>query len=226
MKQKAIILFFVGLLTAISLSYSEHYIQSSKLIINGDGFNHHVLALSAFHALKNGQFPLRVAEGVFCNLSYPIHQFYSPFTHTFIAILSFINDNIYTGFALSVILMTLLAFLFSYLLIKYLFNDEWYAVTAAFVYICSPYLSITRQLRGAYSEFFAICLLPPLLYFIIKSINKPIFKNLLLSVVFLVLLMHTHLITCFYFIFFSSIFFILHISYLFYSYYKNKNKAL
>jgi hypothetical protein len=99
-----------------------------------------------------------------------------------------------------------LAFIFIFLLIKYLIREDIYALTASFVYVCAPYLTICRLIRGAYCEFFAMCLLPPTLFFILRYINKFSIKYLFFSVFFLFLLLNKHLITLFYFLLFSLFF--------------------
>jgi hypothetical protein len=54
MNNKKLITILAALIMAISLSYSEYYINDEKLITNYDSFDHHILALSALNALKNG----------------------------------------------------------------------------------------------------------------------------------------------------------------------------
>jgi hypothetical protein len=210
MALKRRILLGTAFLISISLSYSELYFNTFRTIENVDEYNNIKLAISAFNSLKQGIIPIRVADGIFCNLGYPIHQFYSPLPHIIIALFSFFNDNIYTGFALSVIFSIFISFIYSFKLIQYLFKDELYAFVGAFIYICAPYMSIVRVIRGAYPEFFAICLLPIVLYYIIKAINNLSIGNLTLSIIMLSILFTTHLITSFYFLLFSGFFFLLH----------------
>ncbi|MDR3205148.1 MAG: hypothetical protein LBV23_10500 [Deltaproteobacteria bacterium] len=201
-------LLFIAFFISISLSYPEFFIGNKKYISTIDYFNNIKLSLSAYTSIKNGQFPPLVVENAFCNLGYPVHLFYSPIPYIIVSLLNFLLSNIYFSFAVTVIFSIFLAFIFIFLLVKYFFKDDIYALTASFVYVCVPYLTICRLTRGAYSEFFAMCLLPPTLYFILRYINKFSIKYLFFSVFFLFLLLNTHLITSFYFLFFSTFFLI------------------
>jgi hypothetical protein len=207
---KRSVLICIAVLIAISLSYSEIYNNNLRVIDGIDEFNNIKLALSAYNSIKKGIVPIHIGDGILCNLGYPIHQFYSPLPYIIIALFSFVDGNIYTGFSITVILAITLAFIYIFKLIKYLFNNDIYALLGSFVYICSPYFSIVRVIRGAYPEFFAICLLPIFLYFIVRCINKFSIKYLTYSIITLNLLFLTHLITSVYIIFFSGFFLAIH----------------
>jgi hypothetical protein len=196
---------------AISLSYSELYNYEFRVIDGIDEYNNIKLSLSAFGSLKKGIIPIHIADNILCNLGYPVHQFYSPLPYIIIALFSFVNGNIYTGFAITVILFITIAFIYAFKLTKYLFKDDLYGLTGGFIYICAPYISIVRAIRSAYPEFFAICLLPMFLYFTIRCINKFSIKNLTYSIVVLSMLFLTYLITSFYLLLFCFIFLVINI---------------
>jgi hypothetical protein len=201
----------IALFFALTLSYSENYANNQKLMGNVDDYNATKLAISAYESIKAGRMPFRVADTIFCNLGYPIHQFYSPFPSIYIALLSFLDGNIYTGFAVGVVIALLSAFIAVYLIIKYLFNDNIYAFTVAILYLYSPYTSISRVSRAAFAEFFALCLLPAVLYFVLRLMGRFSLKYFLLSIISYVALINSHLITSVYFLVFSGIFLAIHL---------------
>jgi hypothetical protein len=213
---------FLGIFIAISLSSSELYYGDERIIQNSDTYDHILASISALNAIKSGIFPIRLAAGLVDGLGYPFHQFYSPLTHSIIATLSLFNGNIFTGLSLSTILMMTLAFIFSFKLIKYISFDNVYALTGAFIFVCAPYLTINRVERGAYAEYFAICLLPCFLYYILRTINRFKIINCCLSIIILAILYNIHLITSFYMLVFSNLFLILHSIFVVKKYIKNK----
>jgi hypothetical protein len=204
-------LLILALFTSVTISYSELSINQSRVVDTVGEFNSIQMALSAYNSLKAGHLPLRVAEDTFCNLGYPIHQFYSPFAYILIAIFAIPNGNIYTGFALSVIFVILVALVYCYKIIMYLFRDCYYGVSCAYIYVMAPYTSVSRVMQGNYAEFMAICFLPMVLYNIIRLIGKFSIKYFTYSVLSLVLIYNTHLKMSIYFLSFLGFFFITHL---------------
>jgi hypothetical protein len=223
LKLKTII---IALFFSLTLSYSENYSNNQKLISDADEYNAVKLAISAYESIKAGRIPVRVVDKSFCNLGYPIHQFYSPFPSIFVALLSFVNGNIYTGFALGVIIVLICAFIFIFLTIKYLFNDNIYALTGAIIYLYSPYTSISRVSRGAFAEFFALCLLPAVLYFVLRLMGRLSFKYFVLSIISLVILLNCHLVISAYFLVFSGIFLAMHLIIIFIDFFQRRQRQI
>ncbi|MDR3280119.1 MAG: hypothetical protein LBT23_06380, partial [Synergistaceae bacterium] len=121
-----------------------------------------------------------------------------------------LNGNLFYGISLSNVLMMTLAFIFSFKLCKYLTQSTIWGYVGAFLFVCGPYLSANRVLRGAFAEYYAMCTLPMVIYYQLRAMANPRIKNWILASSSLSLLLHMHLITWAYTLFFEVIFWFSH----------------
>jgi hypothetical protein len=182
--------------------------MGTRMIYYIDHLSHLKLTASAASALERGQWPIRTAEGMYESTGQAYHQFYSPGAHTSIAILFLVVRDLFFGYLLTMILMSTIAFIYSFKLIKYLTLSNLAAVVGAFIFITAPYLSINRVLRAAIPEYMAICILPMVLYYQIRSIISGKFCFILKATLSTAYLFLLHLITAVFFYFFYGLFFL------------------
>jgi hypothetical protein len=201
MQNNVIKLICVGFFLSILLLYSELNDSTFRIISGIDEFNSIKLSYCAYESITKGNYFPKVADGIFYNLGYPIFQFISPLPYILIGLLTFIFDNLFTAFSVFVVIFLFISFIFTYILLKYLFKNELYAFTGSVLNLFSPFTTIIRIDVGAYQEFMALCLLPCVIFYLIKIYSKLTYINFLSSVAFFVILIHTHPLTFFYFIF-------------------------
>ncbi|MDR1657167.1 MAG: hypothetical protein LBT47_06370 [Deltaproteobacteria bacterium] len=199
-------LFLLAFLASSILMGAHYSLPEGQLIFNLDQFNHLKLSGSVALGLEKGQWIIRTAEQISENAGLPIHQFYSPGAHTFIAIVAILTHDLFLGFSLALILMSTLAFIFSFKLVRYLTQSDIAAMVAAFVFITGPYLAVDRVMRGAIPEYMAICVLPMVLYYQLRAAASEKFGYIIKAVLATAWLFLLHLITAVFFYFFYGVF--------------------
>lgn len=203
-------LWTLGVLVALTLCGADAVQDDLKSMLTPDHYSHTKLVESAVSALERGQFPIRVAENLNGDLGHPYHQFYSPAVHTVMAGFVFIFGNLFTGMAYSIVFMMALAFVYSHKLCRYLTSSRIWGLVGAFLFVCGPYLSINRVLRGAFAEYFAMCLIPLLAYWQLRALARVSAGRWAAAVMAWVLMVHSHMITTTFLIFFAIVFWGLH----------------
>jgi hypothetical protein len=196
--------------------------MGTRMIYYIDHLSHLKLTASAASALEKGQWPIRTVEGMYDSTGQANHQFYSPGAHTLIAILVLIVRDLFFGYLLTMILMSTIAFIYSFKLIKYLTFSNLAAFVGAFIFITAPYLSINRVLRAAIPEYMAICILPMVLYYQLRAIINRKFCFIIKATISTAYLFLLHLITAVFFYFYFGLFFLLLLFFIL----TNKNKKV
>jgi hypothetical protein len=199
-------LFILAILVSCILMGADSSYTGRRLIYYIDHFNHLKLTASAVNALEKGQFPIRTGEGISEGTGLAIHQFYSPGAHAFIAFFVLLVRDLFFGYLLAMILMSILAFIYSFKLVKYLTCSDIIAIIGAFIYVTGPYLATNRVLRAAIPEYMAMCILPMILYFHLKAIVNRKYCYIFKAVILTAWLFLIHLITAVFFYFFYFIF--------------------
>jgi hypothetical protein len=205
---ESIIILFLGSIIALSLSKSENNFLDIRSIVSHDQINHFKLAQSSETQILDLRLPIRTAENIDDSLGNPYHQFYSPAAHFFMAIFSIIFVDMIFGTSILFVLMMSLGFFYSFRLYKYLTKSNIYGIVGAFLFIYCPYLATVRVTHGGITEYFAFCLSPAVLYYLVLSLAGKRFINILLCILWLSILILVHLLTAFYLMFFVSVFFI------------------
>jgi hypothetical protein len=199
-------LFILAFLVSSMLMGADSSYTGSRLVYDKEHINQLKLSASAMVAMEKGQWPIRIAEGISEDTGQPIHQFYSPGAHSFIAVLSILTRDLFFGYLLAMILMSTLAFIYSFKLVKYLTRSDLVAIVGAFIFVSGPYLATDRVLRAAIPEYMAICLLPMVLYYQLISLVKGKCEYICKAVLSTSWLFLIHLITSVFFYFFYGLF--------------------
>lgn len=183
-------------LLALTLSGANHTGRDSVIVSSGDQFPAYKLTDSAMKALLEGQFPVRLGVGMFSDAGVPAHQFYSPLMTTINALFSIgAGGSVFYGVTAAIVFMMTLAGVFSYKLCRYVGAGKLYGVAGMFLFLCAPYFVVNRVQRGVYGEYFAMCLLPLVLYLQIRLWGRFRLWRLLVLGVAWAALLHLHLIT-------------------------------
>jgi hypothetical protein len=197
----------IALFTALILCGSETTIFGTRIALNKDTINFLKLTAGAVDELLKGQFLLRVTDNLTGDSANPYFQFYSPAVFYITSIFALLSFDLSTGFTTAVVFMTIISFIYAYKLSKYLTLSSIYGYVGAFVYVTGPYLYVNRVLRGSYAEYFAMCLLPLVVYYHMRLMATFSLKNWIGAIFSSSILFLTHFITTCYVIFFYSIFF-------------------
>lgn len=197
----------VACIAAAILYGSNLTFKDRAIILTSDYYSVLKLTYCALNAIHEGQFPIRLGVGVFQDIGVPVYQFYSPLVYTITGLFSLLcGDNPFYGLTASSLFMLALAFVGSFKLCRYLARSATLGYVGAFLFLTAPYLSINRLLRGAYAEFFGMCLLPLVLYFQSRLWAKRTAKHCIHATLAWAALIHLHLITAFFSLAFAAFF--------------------
>ena len=155
--------------------------------------------VEAANALREGQFPVRVAPNLLDGSRYAPFQFYGNFPYTAAALFSFIPGlDAYDGWRVMVFLCVTCAGFYAYRTSLSLTRQTWPSVVAGAVFVASPYLSTDFRARFAYTEAVSFCLLPAVLYYSLRAFVSPGKVPILLGGIFWALVSLSHNITYLY----------------------------
>lgn len=165
-----------------------------------DLISHANLVVLASKALKEGQFPLRVAPGMRDNLFfYPQFQFYSPLVYIITGYVHqiFTPSNPYTAIKLVIWFGLVISAFYMYFLIKEITGDIVAAILSGIAYMAGPYFLTNILVRGDFTESVAQSILPAVLYYCCQPFLKKqvTVVNFFISALVWSLLAVTHLIT-------------------------------
>ena len=121
--------------------------------------------VEARNALREGQFPVRVAPTLLEGQRYPLFQFYATFPYTLGAAFMLLGANPYLAWKLVTLSTVALAGFYTYRCALRLTGQAWPSVVAGAVFVTAPYLSTDVRARFAYPESVSFCLLPAVLYY-------------------------------------------------------------
>lgn len=134
---------------------------------------YHVSGIAeARSALREGQFPIRIAPNVSPGRRYPLFQFYGNLPYTAPALLTFVpglNLDAYTAWKVVTCLSIACAGFYAYRVSLSLTRQVWPSVVAGAIFVTSPYLATDVRARFAYAETTSFCLLAPLLYYNLRA---------------------------------------------------------
>ncbi len=171
------------------------------------------LLVQAELALKENQFPIRVAPSQHNGMGYPEFQFHSPLLFTIAAYTYRILTpaNPFLALKITIWLSLLIVGIYTYRLAVQLTHDSIAAALAGAAYMASPYLLINILDRGDVAEATGQCILPIILYYSFQlylekknSINNMCITGLMwsaLAMVYLITFVHTSIILGLFFFF-------------------------
>ncbi len=137
-----------------------------------------------FLNLAHLKIPPRMAPNFLFNLSYPVFNFYAPFSYWVSSFFMFLGLDAAAAVEASFSLALILGFIGSFLLFRKYFG-KWSAFLSAVVYTTSPYLAVEIFIRGNLGEVWFWALFPWVLY-LIKS------RKYFLSIIFMHALFTSH----------------------------------
>lgn len=126
------------------------------------------LSVEAGNALREGQFPIRVAPRQHDGLRYPIFQYYGNFPYTVTGLLCLAGIDPYSAWKLVTLAALICGAYFTQRSAYLLSRRHLAAVIGGCVFLTAPYLLTDVNARGAFSEYTAFCLLPAALYFTLR----------------------------------------------------------
>ena len=195
----------------IAFSLLAPIATDSYIINSADYINHLSATIQAKLALEEGQFPLRIAPFQLQGYRYPLFQFYSPTTYTLTGLIyKFITPSnplialkiiLWLGLCVGGIFMQRLAF--------WLTRSKNAALLAGVTYLLAPYYILVVNYFGDVPEVFALGLVPAGIYYSLQLYldrSNTTLHLLKVSAIWYGLIT-IHLITFFYTLIFSVIFF-------------------
>ncbi|MDR1313834.1 MAG: hypothetical protein LBQ12_09090 [Deltaproteobacteria bacterium] len=208
-KLGAVKLWAVALLAAAALCGAEVTFDGRRDVLSRDQANHIILSASMAEAFLDMSFPPRVSPILDDGLGNPFHQFYSPLAHGSVAAVALVLGDLIDGFTSVSVFLLALAFVYSFKLGRYLTLSDRCAALAAFLFVTAPYFSTDRVLRGAFAEYFAFALLPMAMYYNLRALPLASLRIWTLAALSTAALLHAHLITGVFFLFFYAVFLLL-----------------
>lgn len=118
-------------------------------------------------ALVEGQFPVRIVDGLGYGYGYPIFNFYNPLPYYFGGFINLLGFSAITSTKLMIGFGFLLAGLGMFFLVNRYFG-KLSALGASIIYVYSPYHAVQIFVRGSIAELWAYGLLPFVFYFLLK----------------------------------------------------------
>ena len=130
--------------------------------------------IEAGNALREGQFPPRVAPHLAGGTRYPVFQFYGCIPYGLAGALTLLPGvDAYNAWRLVTFLSVTLAGFYTYRTSLVLTRQVWPSVVAGAVFVTAPYLATDFRARFAYPEAVSFCLLPVVLYYSLRAFATP-----------------------------------------------------
>lgn len=132
------------------------------------------MSADARYALREHQFPLRVAPYFVHHLRYPLFQFYGNFPYTVTGGIGLLfRANPYTAWKITMLISLAAGGYFAMRLALLLTRHRAAAMLAGAIFMTAPYLWTDINSRGAFTETIAFCLLPAAFYFTLQCFRSP-----------------------------------------------------
>ena len=141
----------------------------------------HIFRLEQYHqCIMDGQIPCRYVSGAGFGYGYPLFNFYTPGFYSIAQIFHLIGFSLVNSLKIVIVLSAISGALG----IFYLSNS----LLASVLFLFAPYQAVNIFVRGAFPEFFALNLIPWIIYFFKQ-------KKYFWSSIFLAFLMISHTLT-------------------------------
>jgi hypothetical protein len=176
----------------------------------GDLFTAIGRIVEADNALREGQFPVRVAPTQLGGARYPFFQFYGNFPFTFAAVVRRVlpGHDPYLAWKVTTVVALTCGGFFTWNLCRRLTRRGLPSVLAGVIFMTAPYMFADFVGRGAFTELVAFNLLPAVMYFAHRAFASPGVGNVCRSAVAWALLGMSHNITYLYGITFIGLWFL------------------
>jgi hypothetical protein len=148
------------------------------------------------HALISGQLPPYWAENAYAGYGSPIFLYYAPFFSFVASLLVGVFDSVVDAAATTIVIFTIVSLAGMEKLMREVIggrSPESFAAArvAAYVYLLSPYLLGDKLMRNANAEFAALCIIPWVLYGLLRIRNHQSRGLIVLAISFaMVILSH------------------------------------
>jgi hypothetical protein len=172
-----------------------------------DWFSHLCGIIEARNALKEGQFPIRVAPTLHGGIRYPLFQFYGQLPYLVPALPHLFGLDPWWACRLTLLGGLTLGAFFAYRCAWLLTGAYYPSLAAGTFFLAGPYLLTDIHARFAYTEVLAICSLPVVFWLALRVFRSGSVSSVLLGGVVWSLLALTHNITFLYASAFYGIFF-------------------
>jgi hypothetical protein len=175
--------------------------------------NHLSGIIEARNALKEGQFPIRIAPNQVGGERYPIFQFYGNFPYTVGGMAFWIlRANPYVIWKWVVGFFLVLGGFFTYRSALLLWRQALPAVATGAVFLTAPYMLTDIHGRFAYPEFVSFNLLPVVFFYLWRCFQSPGVGAVLAAGISWCFLAGSHNVTYLFASFYFAIFLLLHFS--------------
>jgi hypothetical protein len=166
--------------------------------------------VEADNALREGQFPMRVAPTQISGARYPFFQFYGnfPFTAAGIVRRALPSHDPYLAWKVTTVLALTCGGFFTWRLCRRLTRRGLPSILAGVVFMTAPYMFADFVGRGAFTELVAFNLLPAVMFYAHHAFASPGIGNVCRSAVAWALLGMSHNITYLYAIAFIGLWFL------------------
>jgi hypothetical protein len=132
--------------------------------------------VEARNALREGQFPIRVAPHQLDRARYPLFQYYANFPYTITGTLCRAGFDPYTSWKLAMLAVFTTGGTFVHLSAYRLTRNGAASLVAGATFLLAPYVFTDLNARGAVAELFAMNLLPVALYATLRCMASPLWR--------------------------------------------------
>lgn len=169
----------VSILILIVCSLFVYKAFFANVVYETDDYLHHAARLANYYlAVKQGQFPPRIAPNLNDGLGYPAFSYMYHIPYAVGSFLHALNFSVQQSLNLSVLIAVLLAVIGAYLLAKQQKLTNLWSTSLALWYVCNPYTVLTVFWRGAIGELFFYAIVP---YFFLATQIKSKYKVIVIS---------------------------------------------
>lgn len=193
------------LLTIIIAFISAFPLLNKGLPPTHDGEYHIIRFYEFYRTLSDGNLYPRWAPDLNNGFGVPLFNYVYPFSNYFSAILHAVNFSFIDSFKLSMFFAVIIGSIFFFLWARQFWGDLGGLVSSAF-YSFSPYHLLDIYIRGSVGEVWALAFFPAFLWSITKLIKDKNLSYGFYSSIFLALIIFSHNILAFMFLFFSIIY--------------------
>lgn len=173
----ASLVILVVIISIMSPLWSEYPVESAA----SDLLNHISGIIEAKNALKEGQFPIRVAPNALDGDRYPVFQFYGNLPYTIGGMLFlFLNIDPYTSLKLVIILSLFIGAFYVYKFGIYTSHNKYASITASVLFLTAPYVLTDIHGRFAFPEIVSIGIIPCIFYYFFRVLNSKKLKYVLI----------------------------------------------
>lgn len=155
--------------------------------------------VEARHALREGQFPPRVAPHLSKGTRYPVFQFYGALPYGVAGAVALVTGaDAHDAWRVVTFLSVTCAGFYAYRCSLLMTRQVWASIVAGVVFVTAPYLSTDFRARFAFTEAVSFCLLPAVLYYSLCAFATRRWGPLIAAAVAWALLAMSHSITILY----------------------------